>query len=42
MRKKTNKEKKIKLNDTIKTALKVYIKQNKIGHDNISLEVEKV
>ncbi|WP_258880826.1 tyrosine-type recombinase/integrase [Clostridium estertheticum] len=31
---KTNKEKKIKLNDSIKTALSSYIKQNKLGHNN--------
>lgn len=31
---KTNKEKKIKLNDTIKTALKVYIKQNKLEQNS--------
>ncbi|WP_298845642.1 tyrosine-type recombinase/integrase [Clostridium sp.] len=31
---KTNKEKKIKLNDSIKIALSSYIKQNKLGHNN--------
>jgi len=30
---KINKEKKIKLNDSLKTALKAYIKQNKLGQD---------
>lgn len=30
---KTNKERKIKLNDSLKTALKAFIKQNKLGQD---------
>jgi len=38
---KTNKEKKIKLNDSIKTALNTYIKQNKLGHNNYIFKSRK-